>query len=57
MAGFFLEEIVANLQANQVTLDAIAPQSGSAYEQIIKLVQSNHGTLYDINDATLLQLH
>ncbi|WP_127484613.1 stalk domain-containing protein [Paenibacillus ehimensis] len=57
MAGFSLEEINAKLQTNQVTLDAIAPQSGLAHEQIIKLVQSNHGTLYDINDATLLQLH
>lgn len=57
MAGFSLEEINANLQANQVTLDAIAPQSGLAHEQIIKLVQSNHGTLYDINDANLMQLH
>ncbi|WP_088834899.1 stalk domain-containing protein [Paenibacillus tyrfis] len=56
MAGFSLEEINAKLQANQVTLDAIAPQSGLANEQIIKLVQSNHGTLYDINDANLMQL-
>lgn len=57
MAGFFFEEMIAKLQTNQVTLDAIAPQSGLAYEQIIKLVQSNHGTLYDISDADLLQLH
>ncbi|WP_282938961.1 stalk domain-containing protein [Paenibacillus sp. RC67] len=57
LAGFFLEEIISELKTNQVTLDAIAPQSGLAYEQIIQLVQTNQGTLYDINDAALMQLH
>ncbi|MEK8132848.1 stalk domain-containing protein [Paenibacillus filicis] len=56
MAGFFLEEIIANLPANQVTLDAIAPTSGLAYEQISQLVQAGQGTLYDIDAATLMQL-
>ncbi|WP_081824006.1 stalk domain-containing protein [Paenibacillus sp. UNC451MF] len=57
MAGFFLEEVISELKTNQVTLDAIAPKSGPAYEQIIQLVQSNKGTLYDINDVTLMQIY
>lgn len=56
MAGYFLEEVVKDLKTSKVTLDAIAPSSGIAYEQIIQLVESDNGTLYDINDASVLHL-
>ncbi|MCR8659745.1 stalk domain-containing protein [Paenibacillus endoradicis] len=55
-SGYFLEEVIGNLKTNEVTLDAIAPKSGTAYKQIIQLVKSNKGTLYDIDEASLIHL-
>ncbi|NOU92779.1 VWA domain-containing protein [Paenibacillus sp. LMG 31456] len=57
MAGFFLEQIITELQTNNVIFDAIAPNSGLGYEQIIQLVEGNKGSLYDINDATTMLLN
>ncbi len=56
-AGFFLEQMIAELTTNKVILDAIAPTSGLAYKQIIQLVNSNKGKLYDINDASIMLLN
>ncbi|OAB35311.1 stalk domain-containing protein [Paenibacillus glacialis] len=56
-SGFFLEQIIAELKTNKVTLDAIAPTGGLAYKQIIQLVNSNKGKLYDINDASIMLLN
>ncbi|SYX87232.1 stalk domain-containing protein [Paenibacillus alvei] len=50
---YSLKEVINNVKANKVTLDAIAPKEGFAYQQIIQLVESNKGTLYDINEASL----
>jgi len=55
-SGYFIEEVLNSLKTNKVTLDAIAPKSGIAYKQIIQLVESNKGTLYDINEASLIHL-
>ncbi|OAB40670.1 hypothetical protein PMSD_01875 [Paenibacillus macquariensis subsp. defensor] len=56
-AGFFLEQMITELTTNKVVLDAIAPTGGLAYKQIIQLVNSNKGKLYDINDASIMLLH
>ncbi|MGG4142203.1 stalk domain-containing protein [Paenibacillus algorifonticola] len=56
-SGFTLKQVIAELKTNKVVLDAIAPKSGSAYKQIIQLVNSNKGKLYDIDDASTLLLN
>ncbi|WP_338554060.1 stalk domain-containing protein [Paenibacillus sp. KS-LC4] len=56
-SGFTLSQVTAELKANKVALDAIAPKSGPAYKQIIQLVNSNKGKLFDINDANTLLLN
>jgi len=56
-AGFFLEQMITELTTNKVVLDAIAPTGGLAYKQIIQLVNSNKGKLYDIDDASIMLLH
>lgn len=50
---YSLKEVINNVKANKVTLDAIAPKEGFAYQQIVQLVESNEGTLFDINEASL----
>lgn len=53
---YSLKEISESLKSNKVTLDAIAPKEGPAYKQIIQLVESSNGTLYDINEASVLHI-
>ncbi|KQO18701.1 stalk domain-containing protein [Paenibacillus sp. Leaf72] len=56
-SSFTLKQVIAELKTNKVVLDAIAPKSGSAYKQIIQLVNSNKGKLYDIDDASTILLN
>ncbi|TVX88069.1 stalk domain-containing protein [Paenibacillus agilis] len=52
-----IDQISSKLSENKIIFDAIAPNSGSAYEQIIRLVNNNKGTLYDIDEASTLMLN
>lgn len=56
-ADYSIQQIIDELKKNNVTLDAIAPTSGTAQKQIVQLVNATKGKLYDINDASVLKIN
>ncbi|MFB5763631.1 stalk domain-containing protein [Paenibacillus medicaginis] len=55
-SSYSIEQITDELKKENVALDAIAPTSGAAYKQMTRLVDAGKGKLYDIEDASVLQI-
>ncbi|MFB5268650.1 stalk domain-containing protein [Paenibacillus enshidis] len=55
-SSYSIEQITDELKKENVALDAIAPTSGTAYKQMTRLVDAGKGKLYDIEDASVLQI-